>query len=289
MSSADLFEDGFPHGTREGYGRGCRGAACPAGVEHGLSCRRAVELSAGDYRYSRMVRDGKTPAEISAALNQPRHEQPAPAARRVVPIDADPQLQDEDDEDDEDESTAETDLKDVTEPKEPTMSTPTDVAKVTKKNPPTPAPASGKTKDELAEIRAWAKENGHDVASHGRVPVRVIAAWEARDKAAPSTIAEPDQVAELVALNRDADGEPDIPEAIVTPMPPLLAMLPSAPSIEAPEPERGPAARTLAEWIDIRYEIVQVVKQHTLGVTVGEANKIAEALLLDGWQKVGAA
>lgn len=239
MSSADLFEDGFPHGTREGYDRGCRGAACPAGVEHGLSCRRALELSAGDYRYSRLVRDGKTPAEISAALSEPAHVQPAPRPRLVVvPDEADPELQDED------EPTTDTDLEEVIEPKEPTVPTPTAVAKATKKQtPPTPAPASGKTKQELAEIRAWAKDNGHDVATHGRVPVRVIAAWEAR--AVTEAAAAP---AELAALNRDADAEPDIPEAIVTPMPADLAALPVAPVVDdvavldPPEPPAGSAA-----------------------------------------------
>jgi hypothetical protein len=67
-AAADMVEDSFPHGTKDGYDAGCRGRACPAGAEIGLSCSRAVALSAGDYRYQKLVRAGKTPGEVADAL-----------------------------------------------------------------------------------------------------------------------------------------------------------------------------------------------------------------------------
>lgn len=48
----------------------------------------------------------------------------------------------------------------------------------TKPKPPTPAPGSGRSGQELAEIRFWARSNGHYVASHGRIPRAVLAAYD---------------------------------------------------------------------------------------------------------------
>jgi hypothetical protein len=38
---------------------------------------------------------------------------------------------------------------------------------------------SGRTTEELARIRAWAKENGHQVSERGRIRADVIAAFDA--------------------------------------------------------------------------------------------------------------
>ncbi len=65
---ADRLEDGFPHGTPEGYKQGCRGNICPAGADHGLSCSRAKQLAAGDYRYQKLVKKGLSPFEIAQDL-----------------------------------------------------------------------------------------------------------------------------------------------------------------------------------------------------------------------------
>lgn len=81
MSGADLLEDGFPHGTREGYERGCRGAACPGREEFGLTCEQARTRYAGDFGYRRLVDAGKSPVEIVAA-DRVRQEQDRAAARR---------------------------------------------------------------------------------------------------------------------------------------------------------------------------------------------------------------
>lgn len=38
---------------------------------------------------------------------------------------------------------------------------------------------SGRTKDELQAIRAWARENGHDVSERGRIKADVVSAYHA--------------------------------------------------------------------------------------------------------------
>lgn len=67
MSTMDLFEDGFPHSTREGYEAGCRGSACLGKLENGFSCSEAAVRYAGDYGYRKRVEAGMTPAEIADA------------------------------------------------------------------------------------------------------------------------------------------------------------------------------------------------------------------------------
>ncbi len=67
MSGADLFEDGFPHGTREGYAKGCHGGACPEAVEGRRTCRDANMAYAGDQVYRHRVNDGMTPVQIAEA------------------------------------------------------------------------------------------------------------------------------------------------------------------------------------------------------------------------------
>lgn len=95
MSTMDLFEDGFPHSTREGYERGCRGSACLGKLEHGFSCSEAAVRYAGDYGYRKRVEAGMTPAEIAEADAVERSAAaPAPKAKRkaapVVEAAADP-------------------------------------------------------------------------------------------------------------------------------------------------------------------------------------------------------
>jgi hypothetical protein len=82
VSGADRLEDGYPHGTVEGFDRGCRSGYCPAGNEHGLSCKRAKRLAAGDYRYSRLVKRGMTPGEIADELGLVPETHEAPKRAR---------------------------------------------------------------------------------------------------------------------------------------------------------------------------------------------------------------
>lgn len=89
--AVDMLEDGFPHGTTDGFARGCRSAgACPAGHEHGLSCRRAQILAAGNYQYQQLVRAGEEPATIAQMLRlapeaKTDPKPAAPAARTPEP------------------------------------------------------------------------------------------------------------------------------------------------------------------------------------------------------------
>lgn len=50
-------------------------------------------------------------------------------------------------------------------------------------------PAKKKAKQQLdydaAEVRAWARENGHEVPDRGRIPAPVLTAWRARSGARP--------------------------------------------------------------------------------------------------------
>ncbi|MFC9183353.1 histone-like nucleoid-structuring protein Lsr2 [Streptomyces globisporus] len=46
-----------------------------------------------------------------------------------------------------------------------------------------PGPGSGRSRQELAAIRAWARENGHQVADQGMVPRRVQEAYDAAHQA----------------------------------------------------------------------------------------------------------
>lgn len=41
---------------------------------------------------------------------------------------------------------------------------------------------SGRSPEELDAIRAWARENGHEVADRGRIAAAIITAYEAKDK-----------------------------------------------------------------------------------------------------------
>ncbi|MCU1418701.1 MAG: hypothetical protein JWP32_2875 [Schumannella sp.] len=67
MSGADLYEDGFPHSTKEGYDAGCRGSGCPGALDHGFSCAQAFQRFNGDYGYRKKVEAGMSPSEIVAA------------------------------------------------------------------------------------------------------------------------------------------------------------------------------------------------------------------------------
>jgi hypothetical protein len=81
MSSADLFEDGFPHGTKEGYDKGCRGhGSCPGVLEFGRSCNQASMHYSGDYEYRKRVDAGLGPAEI-AELERAAVPAPKPSKR----------------------------------------------------------------------------------------------------------------------------------------------------------------------------------------------------------------
>ncbi|OMH37113.1 Lsr2 family protein [Tersicoccus sp. Bi-70] len=39
--------------------------------------------------------------------------------------------------------------------------------------------SSGRSRGELEQVRAWARENGHEVSDRGRVPLKVLEAYDA--------------------------------------------------------------------------------------------------------------
>lgn len=87
----DLLEDGFPHGTVDGYRAGCRGSRCPALI----SCRDVRIRSAGDPTFRARLDAGLSLAEIldseRADANQSAERSraasaPVEAPRRAAPI-----------------------------------------------------------------------------------------------------------------------------------------------------------------------------------------------------------
>lgn len=85
MSSAlDIFAADFPHGTREGFARGCKSSQCP-GEELGLSCRAAAMRYAGDYSFRKRVDAGMSVVEILTleAEEEAARAQTVAAARRA--------------------------------------------------------------------------------------------------------------------------------------------------------------------------------------------------------------
>lgn len=69
MSAADQLEDTFPHGSLEGYHRGCKGSRC-AGL---ISCRDVYRRYAGDFGFKRAI-DAGTPLEEIIRQDQGRLE-----------------------------------------------------------------------------------------------------------------------------------------------------------------------------------------------------------------------
>jgi hypothetical protein len=80
MSTLDLLDDSFPHGTPTGYRNGCRTAACPALIP----CRTVHTRYAGDYTFAKRFDSGMPLAEIleldAAARAQARQRDRAAAA-----------------------------------------------------------------------------------------------------------------------------------------------------------------------------------------------------------------
>lgn len=80
MSTLDLYEEGFPHGSAAGYDKGCRGIACPNhGSAEFLSCREAKTQHDSDYATGKLPPDTvlervhpEPPAKVKAKQNTER-------------------------------------------------------------------------------------------------------------------------------------------------------------------------------------------------------------------------
>lgn len=77
VSAADRLEDGFPHGTREGYDQGCRGSHCPAVDDGFLSCAQARTRYQSDYAYRKRTDAGLSPAQLAEVDEREAAEQRA--------------------------------------------------------------------------------------------------------------------------------------------------------------------------------------------------------------------
>ncbi len=77
MSAAALFDQSVPHGTPDGYQKGCRGSHCPAPVP----CRDVYFRYAGDYGFRKALDAGMTAVEVVEAERE-HAERLAEAARQ---------------------------------------------------------------------------------------------------------------------------------------------------------------------------------------------------------------
>lgn len=277
MSGADRMEDGFPHGTVEGYLDGCRGGSCPAGIEHGLSCRKAKLLAAGDYRYQRLVSAGHTPAQIATLLADPTTPTPDPtpkenpmptptdAAKTSKPLTVDPVPEISDDVVDEPApTTPKTPRRAPAAPLEYSTDRWTDGLKGTAKTA------------KLHEIREWARANGHTVPDHGRIPQAALAAYARFEgliaasetpagvsiagptttATAPAGPATPDAAQPLAESSQDTGpqedaGAPAIAEEAPAERTPAAEAEEMGHPVELPDPELWEAAAAMiAEPID---------------------------------------
>jgi hypothetical protein len=214
MSSADLWEDNYPHGTPEGYDGGCKGGACPAGVAYGLSCKTAKSKSNGDVQYRRLVKAGNSVPEIADALGLIGSDPSSAPAAKAPAKKPTPKTVRESGMSMSDAAAAlqraaqvtavrpeDVGIVDTAEPKHGTPAEATTAivadekreARVaalkahatTKSEQPTPTPAAAKEPTptptpapapapKAGEIRAWAKAKGYDVGSTGKLPKYIV-------------------------------------------------------------------------------------------------------------------
>ncbi|ARC56021.1 hypothetical protein AS850_02900 [Frondihabitans sp. 762G35] len=76
MSGRDFEADDFPHGTLEGYARGCRGTHCEA---TGMTCSETQRRYQGDWQFRRAL-----DAERAAAAKARRNRTITPADEQTI-------------------------------------------------------------------------------------------------------------------------------------------------------------------------------------------------------------
>ena len=190
MSGADRLEDGFPHGTAAGYDRGCKGGWCPAGNEHGLSCSRAKKLTAGDYRFGRLVKQGFTPADIAFELGLVPETHEPPKARKAV----DDGMEETETVEGDEEPMEEANAAPAVEAKSATDGT--RGGDQSKKPRRAPLASTALTQVERAEVRAWAARDGVAIPRRGPLPKSVIEAYRAAHDASSEAQADEARVPE---------------------------------------------------------------------------------------------
>lgn len=199
MSSADLLEDGFPHGTPEGYAAGCRSGSCSAGAEYGLSCKTAKVKSSSDYQYQKLAKAGASVAAIADALGLVGTATPAPAASSAAPRPA-PKAGPETVPAPKPARAPKPDPE-TTEPKKPKRSS--------KPNPRVKRNVA--KKPDTKTLRAWAIEHGYDVGIRGTIKQYIqdaYAEWAAGDRTpTPDTpLTDAHEIRAFVGALRNEDG-----------------------------------------------------------------------------------
>lgn len=209
MGTTDLFVPDFPHGTAEGFDDGCRGGACPAAAEHGLSCKRAKTLSRSDIRYNRLVKDGRTPAEIAAIIDGHEIETPtitaaAPVTVEIVPDGPSPLA-------------ALAPVAFATHV-DGTETAAVDVAAPESAFEEFDSIQHAAARDELvstpegrAKVREWARQNGFVVGVKGKLPGGVVAAY-LREHLTPAPTSAPLPAAEFASALEDVRDRVDAPQ-----------------------------------------------------------------------------
>lgn len=192
MTATDRLHDDYPHGTRLGYEKGCRGR-CPAGDEHGLSCKRAKVLDAGDYQYQKLFRRGATPAEIAEHLGlvPDTHGTSLVTSGKTAFTTEDDLIVNQE----ADEAAAEKPAK-----------KPDGFETYTKHHARTELP-EGVSR---AQVRAWARENGIEVNDRGALPKAVIEAYTTRHDTPtvePETVEEDSDEWEVIDVEIIPDPE----------------------------------------------------------------------------------
>ena len=192
MSAADLFVDGFPHGTPQGFTDGCKSGACPGKADFGMSCRMAWQAERSDRRYRRLADEGMPPAGIALELGLVEPEQMSSSAAaslvawRVSKLGV------------------------------PAM----EAAEALVAGAGAPVLAADVMHDlsRPARIRAWAREQGMTVGEVGPIRRAVIEAYDARDIApaapaeeAPSAEPEPDAEPNAETVDDEPETEPTMP------------------------------------------------------------------------------
>lgn len=207
MGTTDLFVPGYPHGTVQGFDGGCRGGACPAADEHGLSCKRAKTLSRADIRYNRLVKAGRTPAEIAAIidLGEPENGADVITAATLTSVTLTPtglgtiELEPE-----------------IIVADEPAPEKPAAVYAGAAVTVPTkPAPVDAAAREELtstaegrAKIREWGRAQGFVLGVKGKLPGGVVAAYLRAHgltvpEAAPAEPVTPEEFSEALEQTRE--------------------------------------------------------------------------------------
>jgi hypothetical protein len=212
------------HGTPEGYAKGCtKHAHCPALTVHGLTCETAhIRFESGERRYLTLYGRNMPAAAIARRLGITPPEAPTPDAFDVAEAAAEKRRGRDAGITDMQEKETEMVMQDTT-PKDVTPPAPKPPVKGPAKqagNSKATAPINDRS-TKLAAIRAWARENGIEVATFGRIPKQVEAAYDAGDPSllkpagrdeTPAPSDDPTAAREAASESRTVPGEAPKPE-----------------------------------------------------------------------------